>query len=369
VSPVPRPRRDPPAAALRGRAATAPAATAADPRVPGGGADPAAAGGARAVAAGPAAPPGAPAPFPVAPRIRGVGVVTGWGPGVEPDAAAVPDDRAGIVPAPTPVLDGDRFRRATRECLLAVAAARAAVADAGLAPEAVAGSGTGILFVSATGYAPANRAFLEDEGSTTLHFPYTSPSAVPGEVTIELGIRGPYLNLMGGGPATLHALWSAARWLADGTAARVLVLAVEVVQELRDLFARAGRVWAGPLVEGAACLLLEPGRGAPLRWRAAGLDVDGRSAGAVGSTLEGVLAAERPRLVWSGITAPAVARAEQAAIARAAGPVPRAPRTGEALALGPLLALARAHRLGAERPWLLTAGWRSDYGAMLWPRD
>lgn len=365
AAPAPRPR---PPAALAGRAAPAPATTAADPRVSGRGEDLATA------ARGPADAPGAavprePAPCPAAPRIRGVGVVTGWGSDGEPGSAAVLGDRAGIVPAPTPVLEGDRFRRATRECLLAVGAARAAVADAGLSPEAVAGSGTGILFVSATGYAPANRAFLEDEGSTTLHFPYTSPSAVPGEVTIELGVRGPYLNLMGGGPATLHALWAAARWLADGAAARVLVLAVEVVQELRDLFARAGRLWTGPLVEGAACLVLEPGRGAPLRWSAAGLDGDGRTAAAVGSTLESVLAAERPRLVWSGITAPAAARAEQAAIARCAGPVPRAARTGEALALGPLLALARAHRLGADRPWLLTAGWRSDYGALLWPRD
>ena len=91
---------------------------------------------------------------------------------------------------------------------------KAAVADAGLSESELSGPGTGILYVSATGYAAANRAFLEDEASTTLHFPYTSPSAVPGEVTIELGVRGPYVNLMGGGPSTLQALGWAASWLA-----------------------------------------------------------------------------------------------------------------------------------------------------------
>ena len=184
-----------------------------------------------------------------APRIRGIGAITGWAEGIQ----ALPEgtlsgDGGGLVTAPTPVLGGDRFRRATRECLLAVAAAKAAVADAGLAETDVAGSRTGILYVSATGYAAANRAFLEDESSTTLHFPYTSPSAVPGEVTIELGIRGPYVNVMGGAPATLQAIWWAARWLAEGRVDRVLVLAVEALHEIRDLFDRARRLYRGPLV-------------------------------------------------------------------------------------------------------------------------
>ena len=214
---------------------------------------------------------------PPAPRIRGIGAVTGWGDGVQalPRDAVRGERGAGLVTAPTPVLGGDRFRRATRECLLAVAAAKSAVADAGLAEAELAGPRTGILYVSATGYAAANRAFLEDETSTTLHFPYTSPSAVPGEVTIELGIRGPYVNFMGGGPATLQALWWAARWLAEGRADRLLVLAVEAFHEVRDLFGRARRLYAGPLVEGAACLLLEPGEGSVLRWASAAHRTDG----------------------------------------------------------------------------------------------
>jgi hypothetical protein len=304
---------------------------------------------------------------PPAPRIRGVGAITGWGDGVQ----ALPDrlpggDGGGLVTAPTPALGGDRFRRATRECLLAVAAAKAAVAAAGLAEPDLAGSRTGILYVSATGYAAANRAFLEDESSTTLHFPYTSPSAVPGEVTIELGIRGPYVNLMGGAPATLQALWWGARWLAEGRVDRLLVLAVEALHEIRDLFARARRLYAGPLVEGAACLLLEAGQGGGLRWASA-LSGPTGSGSAVATVLDRVLDGARPGLVWSGSSGGSRESAETRILAARGAPAP-APRVGEALALGPLLALARTGRGPAPGPWLLTATWRSEYAALLWAR-
>ena len=306
---------------------------------------------------------------PPAPRIRGIGAITGWGDGVRalPRDAAPPGERgAGLVTAPTPVLGGDRFRRATRECLLAVAAAKAAVADAGLGETELAGPRTGILYVSATGYAAANRAFLEDEGSTTLHFPYTSPSAVPGEVTIELGIRGPYVNFMGGGPATLQALWWAARWLAEGRADRLLVLAVEAFHEVRDLFGRARRLYAGPLVEGAACLLLEPGEGSVLRWASAATGGAGTRS-TVAAVLGRVLDGDRPGLVWSGSTGAGREPVERRILADRGAPAPT-PRLGEALAMGPLLALARAHREREPGPWLLTATWRSDYAALLWAR-
>lgn len=305
---------------------------------------------------------------PPAPRIRGVGMITGWGEGVAtlPDASASGVERGrGLITAPTPVLDGDRFRRASRECLLAVAAAKAAVADAGLAEAALAGPRTGILYVSATGYAAANRAFLEDEASTTLHFPYTSPSAVPGEVTIELGIRGPYVNLMGGAPATLEALWWAARWLAEGRADRVLVLAMEAFHEVRDLFGRARRLYVGPLVEGAACLLLEPETGGIVRWATAQAG-SGGARRAVAAVLGRVLGDDRPGLVWSGATGTSRQVAEGEILAAGGAPSP-APRLGEALAMGPLLALAQTGA-GGRPPWLLTATWRSEYAALLWAR-
>jgi Beta-ketoacyl synthase, N-terminal domain len=293
-----------------------------------------------------------------------MGILTGWGEGVAALRAATAERETGLVTVPTPVLGGDRFRRATRECLLAVAAAKGAIADAGLPETEVIGPRTGILYVSATGYAAANRAFLEDETSTTLHFPYTSPSAVPGEVTIELGVRGPYVNLMGGAPATFQALWWAASWLAEGRADRVLLLAVEAFHEVRDLFGRARRLYGGPLVEGAACLLLEAGQAGVLRWASALAGPSGSSR-TVTAVLQGVLEHTRPGFVWSGVSGAGRESTQARILARCGAPA-GAPRLGEALALGPLLALARAHGEGAPAPWLLTATWRSEYAALLW---
>ncbi|MBI3458119.1 MAG: hypothetical protein HY002_20280 [Candidatus Rokubacteria bacterium] len=302
-----------------------------------------------------------------APRVRGVGLFTGWD-----EAPAVPlpapDRPPPLLPVATPALAGERFRRATRECLLGVAAARAAVTDAGLAEGALAGARTGVLYVSATAYAAANRAFLEDERAATLHFPYTAPSAVPGEVTIEFGIRGPYVSLMGGGPAALQGLWYAAQWLAGGAADRVLVLAVETVQEVRDLFGRARRLYSGPLVEGAACLVLEPGDGTPLRWASAVTSRPGTEA-VVRRVLDAVLQGRVPRVVGRASGAHAAGRAERAALARrgAAGAPVVGSGPGEAMACGPLMGLAAARARGEGGPCLVTAAWRNDYAAMLWP--
>jgi hypothetical protein len=311
------------------------------------------------------APP-APAHAPAVPRIRGVGVITGWGEGLDALPAEATAGASGVVPAPTPALGGDRFRRATRECIFAVAAAKAAVADAGLSEAEISGPGTGILYVSATGYAAANRAFLEDETSTTLHFPYTSPSAVPGEVTIELGVRGPYVNLMGGGPSTLQALGWAASWLAEGRADRLLVLAVEAFHDVRDLFGRARRLYAGPLVEGAVCVVLEAGVGEPgaVRWASAlaGPSGGGRT---VSTVLDEALAGGRPRFVWSAAISGGRERVEARALAERGARV-TASRLGEMLSMGPLVALATARRDGAPVPWLLTATWRGEYAALLW---
>lgn len=300
------------------------------------------------------------------PRIRGVGLLTGWGEGAAAVPTAVPDTPAALLTVPTPALSGDRFRRATRECLLAVAAVRAALRDAGLEETVLAGGRTGILYVTATGYAAANRAFIEDEGSTTLHFPYTAPSAVPGEVTIEFGIRGPYVNLTGGGPAALHALWYAARWLAEGIADRVLVLAVEAVHEVWDLFGPARRLHRRPVVEGATCFLLEPGDGPELLWASTTTWRRDAAAAAL-AVLDAVLEGRTPALVAAGGGTGSLDRAERAALARRGCAAPVALVPGEALACGPLIGLAQARARREAGPVLLTASWRNEYGAMLWP--
>jgi hypothetical protein len=293
-----------------------------------------------------------------APRIAGAGALTGWGEGEAPRTGS-------LLTVSTPALDGERFRRATRECLLAVAAVRAALADAGLDRERLAGSRTGMLYASATAYAAANRAFLEDEGSTTLHFPYTAPSAVPGEVTIEYGIRGPYVNLMGGAPAALSGLWYAARWLADGLADRVVVLAVETMHEVRDLMGRARRLYGRPLVEGAACVLLEPGTGGELRWATAPLSAE-RAGAAVAAVLDAVLGDAVPARVGGCAGTHAAARAEREVLGRRGRAPAVVSAPGEAFGCAPLLALASARPRGGES-FLLTGAWRNEYAALWWP--
>ncbi len=211
---------------------------------------------------------------------------------------------------------GERFRRATRECVLAVAAVQRALDDARLTPEAVAGSATALLYVTAAAYGASNRGFIEAAppagGPGALHFPYTAPCAVAAEVAIALGLRGPYLTLIGGPAVTIEALAAAAGLLAEQTCERALVVAVETFAECQDLFARDRRLLGRPLVEAAACVVLRPGGG-------------GWALGEIG-----------PAGRWE---------AEAAA------------RAGETLACGPLIALALARAAGDETP-TISGRWR-----------
>src|SRR5207247_999378 len=155
--------------------------------------------------------------------------------------------RDGVVPGtagyeePDPACE--RFRRATRECLLGVAAVEAALGESGLSRAAGAGPRTALVYVTAAAYAASNKAFIEGAG-TTLHFPYTAPSAVPAEVAIEYGLTGGYVMLVGGAAAAADARWQAGTLLAAGRADTAPVLAVETFDECADLWAR-GR-WAAP---------------------------------------------------------------------------------------------------------------------------
>jgi len=198
-------------------------------------------------------------------RVLGVGLLTGWGDGV----AALPDDArraAGgrpIVPLATPELSGDRFRRATRECLLGVAAVAAALRESGVDRAAVAGPQTALVYVTAAAYGASNKNFIvatsrsaaRTEGGPP-YFPYTAPSALPAEVAIEFGLTGGYVILVGGAVATVDALWQASRLLAAGRATMALVLAVETFAECADLWARGRWMTPQPLVEAAACAVL-----------------------------------------------------------------------------------------------------------------
>jgi beta-ketoacyl synthase-like protein len=200
-----------------------------------------------------------------APAIRGLGVLSGRGPGSGPTP---------IWTLPRPERPGDRFRRATRECLLALAAVDAMLEDGKAPREAIAGERTALLYVTAAAYGASNREFIERRGGV-MHFAYTAPAVVPAEVAIEFGVTGAYGIVIGGAPSTLRAIEQAARLLDEERCDRALVLAVEVFEECGDLYARHRRYTRWPLVETAACLWLERGSG-ELRFQSSR---DGRPAG------------------------------------------------------------------------------------------
>src|SRR4030095_4902559 len=124
-----------------------------------------------------------------------------------PDDARAAATAHPVIRLTPPPLEGERFRRATRECLLGVAAVQQMLRDADLPREAIAGPRTGLLFVTAGAYGPSNVEFIAGRAGT-LHFPYTAPSALPAEVAIEFGLTGAYVILIGGPHATADALRS-----------------------------------------------------------------------------------------------------------------------------------------------------------------
>ena len=104
--------------------------------------------------------------------VRAAGVVTGWGRGLlalPTDASAAAGGRRVIEATPAP-RTGDRLRRATRECLLAVDAVDALLEDGPLARAEVTGDGTALVYVTAAAYGASNRAFISG-GGRALHFP------------------------------------------------------------------------------------------------------------------------------------------------------------------------------------------------------
>jgi len=269
--------------------------------------------------------------------VAAVSVLTGWGEGVRAlpaDAAHAAAGRA-IVPLGRPALEGERFRRATRECLLGVAAVDALLRDHHVSRDEVKGSATALLYVTGGAYGASNHAWVAADTARpaesadkrrgavagTLHFPYTAPSVMSGEVAIEFGLTGPYGILIGGAAATIDALWQATLLLQAGRCERALVLAVETFEDCAELYARGRWLVARPLVEAAACALLVPGA-----WRTR---------------------YDAPR-----------AATELETRART--------RAGETLACGPLIALALAREGGAAGSIGVTGEWRGRRAGLYW---
>src|SRR5688572_1387594 len=105
--------------------------------------------------------------------VRGWGLLTSWGhglPSLPPNVhAAAPGQR--VLPVATPRLESERLRRATRECLLGVAAVEAALDHGHIARDSIAGPRTALIFASASAYAAANWTFLTGDIQNALHFP------------------------------------------------------------------------------------------------------------------------------------------------------------------------------------------------------
>ncbi len=249
-----------------------------------------------------------------APRVRALGFLS-----ADVDAR-LPAGLVHSLGQPTP--RDDRRRRATRECLLALAGVDAMLEDGKVTRDAIAGERTALLYTTAAGYAASNRAFIEGGGG--IHFAYTAPAVVPAEVAIEYRVTGPYAIFLGGPPATLRAIWQAAILLDSGACDRALVLAVEIFEECRDLYARASRLVGQPLVEAVGCLWLEPGTG---------------------------------RLAYQS--------------GRGDGRRSRATRTdgGEMLGCAPLAALDRWRRGGGVAPLELTGAWRGEQARLVWDSE
>jgi len=192
-------------------------------------------------------------------NFSGTSVFTGWGEGL----AALPIDAttaaAGrqILPLSTPQFADDRLRRATRECALAITAVEQMLLHSSLSAADLVGQRTALVYASASSYIAANWAFLHADTSSVMYFPYTAPSAVPGEVSMYFNITGPYLSFLSGANAGLEALWQAVTLLNNDHCDRALILAVETFAECEELYTRGRRLLSLPLVETSVCLLLE----------------------------------------------------------------------------------------------------------------
>src|SRR5205823_14796354 len=155
-----------------------------------------------------------------------------------------------------PALQWRRLGRRMRGSLRGVASADALLGEHRISREAITGSATARIYVTGGACGASNHAWVlaatarpaepddrpgerrRGSVSGTLHFPYTAPSVMSGEVAIEFGLTGPYGILIGGAAATGDGLWQATRLLESGRCERALVLAVETFEDCAELYAR-----------------------------------------------------------------------------------------------------------------------------------
>ncbi len=208
--------------------------------------------------------------------VTGIGVVSALGVGVEPFWEAVVAGRGARAPgesaAPARVegLEARRWvrsaqgRRIDRTSLLALAAARLALADAGLEPEALAPPRTALALGSAFGNVEETITFLDrifDRGTgNPLLFPNLVMNAPLSYLAIELGITGPSAMVTEQEASGEAAIGWGARQVGEGTAEVCLAGAADELATALPGLERAARRASGAVAtpgEGAAVLVLE----------------------------------------------------------------------------------------------------------------
>jgi hypothetical protein len=248
--------------------------------------------------------------------------------------------------------------------MLAVTAVEHALSHSTLTRNDLAGARTALVYASASAYVAANWAFLIEDKEKVIYFPYTAPSAVPGEVTIQFGITGPYMSLLSGANAGIEALWHAATLLTRNQCDRVLILGVETFMECEDLYASGRWLLGAPLVEVATCLILER--------HTALSDVSYRAGhGLDGMAVIDLLPAQQP--VTATCVCLPTARHEQRLVHQLQTRWPDVlairvgKRVGTCLASAPLIGLLLALATRNQQQVLLVSRWWDDWAVLRWP--
>lgn len=324
-------------------------------------------------------------PFAPAPRIAGFGVLTPAGPGADVLASARETDRppAGEVTVDLASLCGPdcpAYRRADRYGALAIAAAREALAAAGVAPPPAADASWGVMLGSSLGCFASSARFhdeLEHRPAMELSpalFARTAPSAAARDISLALHLGGASETFVSGWTAGIDALIAAGTAKAEGAAEWVLAGAIEAPGERYEPVQKAARRRAGfewlpeSLAEAAACVVLGPEESAGcLRlhsfWR--GRDPEDRWS--LGEALLALRPLAIPAVIVANSSPPELLASWRA---EAAGRtlIDLARRAGELGSAGSIVACAVAGALGCESVLIIARGTEGDIGAIVLSR-